>query len=101
MDVFIRETKKDVSKLEVIDENDNDSVEGIMFTKDTAVVMTGTFVDNYESGKLNRMGLWYKPWFYKHVETFLKSGPGIEYVPTQDFFFRYSCLHQKFNNKQI
>jgi len=90
MDVFIRETKKDVTKLEVVDENDNDSVEGIMFTKDTAVVMTGTFVDNYESGKLNRMGLWYKPWFYKHVETYLKSGPGVEYVPTQDFFFRHN-----------
>jgi hypothetical protein len=33
MDVFIRETKKDVAKIEVVDENDNDSVEGIMFTK--------------------------------------------------------------------
>jgi delta24-sterol reductase len=49
----------------VVDENDNDSVEGIMFTKDKGVIMTGTFCDNYEPGKLNRMGLWFKPWFYK------------------------------------
>ena len=48
-----------------IDEDDNDSVEGIMYSKEQAVIMTGTFVDDYEDGKLNRMGLWYKPWFYK------------------------------------
>ena len=65
MDVFTEETRKDNSKLDVVDENDNDSVEGIMYTKDKAVIMTGTFVKDYESGKLNRMGLWYKPWFYK------------------------------------
>ena len=59
------QTRKDVSKLQVVDENDNDSVEGIMFTKDKAVIMTGTFTNTYEPGKLNRMGLWYKPWFYK------------------------------------
>jgi hypothetical protein len=74
----------------VVDENDNDSVEGIMFTKEQvkikkiilisskqhtsyftrifnfqAVIMTGTFTNTYEPGKLNRMGLWFKPWFYK------------------------------------
>ncbi len=65
MEVFARETRKDNAKLGVIDENDNDSVEGIMYTREKGVIMTGTFVDNYERGKLNRMGLWYKPWFYK------------------------------------
>ena len=62
---------------------------GIMYTKNTAVIMTGTFVDNYEPDKLNRMGLWFKPWFYKHVETFLKKGQRVEYIPTVDFLFRY------------
>ena len=51
--------------MDIVDENDNDSVEGVMFTKDKAVIMTGTFTNTYEPGKLNRMGLWYKPWFYK------------------------------------
>ena len=64
-------------------------VKGIMYTKNTAVIMTGTFVDNYEPDKLNRMGLWFKPWFYKHVETFLKKGQRVEYIPTVDFLFRY------------
>ena len=70
MDVFTKRTKKDNSKLNEIDEDDNDSVEGIMYTKNKAVIMSGTFVDQYEPGKLNRMGLWFKPWFYK-VGTYL------------------------------
>jgi len=89
-EVFTRETKKDTQKLNEVDENDNDSVEGIMYTKDKAVIMTGTFVDSYEPGKLNRMGRWYKPWFYKHVEKFLKTGRRVEYVPTVDFLFRHN-----------
>ena len=56
IEVFARETKKDNSKLKIIDETDNDSVEGIMFTKEKAVIMTGTFTDNYEPDKLNRLG---------------------------------------------
>lgn len=65
MKVFDRETKKNEKNYKTVDENDNDSVEGIMFSKNEAVIMTGTFVDHYESDKLNRIGLWYKPWFYK------------------------------------
>jgi len=90
MEVFVRETRKDSTKLDQIDEGDNDSVEGIMYTLDKAVIMTGTFVDNYEPGKLNPLGLWFKPWFYKHVETFLKKGRRVEYIPTIDFLFRHN-----------
>ena len=57
----------------MVDENDNDSVEGIMFTKDRAVIMTGTFTNTYEDGKLNRMGLWYKPWFYKVTNDYIRD----------------------------
>lgn len=39
-----------------------DSVEGIMYSLDTAVIMNGVFVDDYEPDKLNRMNRWYKPW---------------------------------------
>jgi hypothetical protein len=31
----------------------------------------------FQSSKLNRMALWYKPWFYKHVETFLFGKDGF------------------------
>lgn len=60
MAVFNRETKKD----EMMGATDNDSVEGIMFSREEAVIMTGTFTDECEPDKLNRMGLWFKPWFY-------------------------------------
>ena len=54
--------------------------------------MSGVFVDKCdEPDKLNNFGRWYKPWFYKHVETFLKSeGLDHEYIPTVDFFHRHN-----------
>ena len=75
-------------------DTDNDSVEGIAFTKNTSVIMTGQFVDKDEvvSSKINTMGRWYKPWFYQYVRSFLDHGKGeyIEYVPTLDFHQRHN-----------
>jgi delta24-sterol reductase len=39
---------------------------------------------------VNRIGRWYKPWFFKHVESFLVRGPGSEYIPLRDYFHRHS-----------
>lgn len=64
METFDRETKRESKRPDGVDEEDNDSVEGIMFDRDRAVVMTGTFVDHCEGDKVNRLGRWYKPWFY-------------------------------------
>jgi len=82
-DVLDRETRRGQG---------NDSVEGIAFTKDKAVIMTGTFVEEHEveSNKINNMGLWYKPWFYHYVEGFLQKGPSTEYVPTLAFHQRHN-----------
>ncbi len=46
------------------------------FPKDEAVIMSGNFADLAGEGldkwgKINRAARWHKPWFYKHVETFL------------------------------
>merc|ERR1712050_227331 len=70
----------------------NDSVEGIAYSKNEAVIMTGTFVEEYEveSNKVNNMGLWYKPWFYHYVEKFIQKGPTTEYVPTLAFHQRHN-----------
>jgi len=83
MEVLERETNKMCG---------NDSVEGIAFSKDAAVIMTGQFVDasQVESSKLNRIGLWYKPWFYQHAKTFLLKGEQVEFVPTLDFHQRHN-----------
>lgn len=70
----------------------NDFVEGLVYGLDKAVVMVGQFADAVaEDGTLNTIGLWYKPWFYKHVETYLESGKsGVEYLPARDYFHRHS-----------
>ncbi len=76
METFNRETKRESKRCGDGDvKDDNDSVEGIMFDKDHAVVMTGTFVENCEEDKVNRLGRWYKPWFY----TVGKSGAIITF----------------------
>ena len=77
------------------------SVEGIAYSLETAVIMAGNFVkeEEVEPGKVNAWGLWFKPWFYHHVESFLhldkkKEDGGrksfVEYVPTLDFHQRHN-----------
>lgn len=73
-------------------ESGNDSVEGIVYNKNQAVIMTGEFVEEekVEQSKINRIGLWFKPWFYKHVQTFIKKGETVEYIPTLHFHQRHN-----------
>jgi len=77
------------------------SVEGIAYSLETAVIMAGNFVkeEEVELEKVNAWGLWFKPWFYHHVESFLhldkkKEDGGsrsfVEYVPTLDFHQRHN-----------
>ena len=104
-----------------LQENDNQFVEGLMFNKDQGVIMVGNMVTSVEPGKvsnssnttclwnlwcsfanaltaavtishqLNKIGLWYKPWFFKHVEQFLRGdGPVVEYIPLRDYYHRHS-----------
>ena len=65
-------------------------VECIMYSRDKAVVMTGNMVDWCQPEKLNEIGLWYKPWFYKHAQSFFETGPHTEYIPLQHYYHRHS-----------
>ena len=65
-------------------------VECLVYSRDQAVVMTGNMVDCCDPSRLNEAGLWYKPWFYKHAQTFFQRGPGTEYLPLQDYYHRHS-----------
>lgn len=71
---------------------ENDFVEGLVYSRDKAVIMTGVFTDTIESdGLYNPIGRWYKPWFYKHVETYLQKDSGaIEYIPLRDYYHRHT-----------
>lgn len=65
-------------------------VECLIYSREKAVVMTGNMVDCAEPGKLNEIGLWYKPWFFKHVQGFFETGPRTEFIPLRQYFHRHS-----------
>lgn len=69
----------------------NDFVELLQYTRDTAVLMCGTFANEKQSdGEINKIGSFYKPWFYKHVEQFLETKKHIEYIPLRDYYHRHT-----------
>lgn len=65
-------------------------VECLVYSREKAVVMTGNLVDCCEPGKLNEIGLWYKPWFFKHAQAFFDTGPRTEYIPLRQYYHRHS-----------
>jgi len=80
---------------EVTNDPEVDSVEGIIYTMDSGVIMSGKFVDRVPpQAKYNPINRWYKPWFYTHVEKYMddefqKTG-NVEYIPTNDFYHRHN-----------
>ncbi|MDD5462710.1 MAG: FAD-binding protein [Methylococcales bacterium] len=71
---------------------ENDFVEGLVYSRGTAVIMRGNFTDDIGAdGTFNAIGRWYKPWFYKHVETYLKNRQGgVEYIPLRHYYHRHT-----------
>ncbi|ESN93679.1 hypothetical protein HELRODRAFT_88371 [Helobdella robusta] len=68
----------------------NDFVEGLVFSPNDAVIMTGTLTDSLGHDQLNEIGRYYKPWFYKHVETLLNNGPKVECIPLRQYYHRHT-----------
>ena len=50
-----------------------DFVEATIYTKTKAVIQHGEFVDKPVDGKINGINYFWKPFYYKHVETFLET----------------------------
>lgn len=76
---------------EASENKENTFVEGLQYSRDAAVIMTGTMTDHAEPGKVNRIGLHFKPWFFKHVESFLKDDlGGVEYIPLRQYYHRHT-----------
>ncbi|XP_050529828.1 delta(24)-sterol reductase-like isoform X4 [Daktulosphaira vitifoliae] len=76
-------------------ENDNDFVEILMFSQTESVLITGQMTNekNKEGIVINKIGRFYKPWFFKYVESFLETNEKKEFIPLQDYYFRHeSCL---------
>ncbi|XP_023936591.2 delta(24)-sterol reductase-like [Bicyclus anynana] len=67
-----------------------DYIEGTIFSKDKAVIMTGDYSDYDRKITVNHCARWYKPWFYKHVESFLEKGESVELIPLRDYLLRHN-----------
>jgi delta24-sterol reductase len=77
-------------------DNPPEWVEGISFSEDEMVVMKGEFCkeEAAPSSQRNAIGWWFKPWFYKHVETKLApklpAEAFVEYIPLRDYYHRHT-----------
>jgi len=66
-------------------------VEGILYARERGVIMTGDFIDRPpHRTKVNAIGWWFKPWFYKHCQSFLENGNGEEYIPLRQYYHRHT-----------
>lgn len=68
-------------------------LEATIFTKDKAVLQMGNFVDKptgSEASKINGINYWFKPFYYKWLETFLTKDGGEEYIPYKHYCHRFT-----------
>lgn len=75
---------------EAADNEKNDFVEMLAYGPDKGVLMTGVMTDEADFWKTHRIGRFWGPWFYKHVENYFKTGPGVEYIPLRDYYHRHT-----------
>jgi Delta24-sterol reductase len=66
-----------------------DFVEGIVFSREEAVIMTGRFTPTAKPGKVHAANRWYQPWFAGRSRGFLKTGAHDEYIPLVDYYRRH------------
>ncbi|HLH32196.1 MAG TPA: FAD-binding oxidoreductase, partial [Terriglobia bacterium] len=64
-------------------------VEGIVFGRNEAIVITGRFSATAKPGKIHAANRWYQPWFAGRSRHFLKTGTHDEYIPLVDFYRRH------------
>ena len=58
-----------------------DFVEGLVYSRETAVVMVGTMVSAEEvhNEHINSIGRWFKPWWFTHVEKYIDHEVGTTF----------------------
>ncbi|SPO02665.1 probable FAD-binding protein DIMINUTO [Cephalotrichum gorgonifer] len=71
---------------------ENDYVDGILFSKDHGVVVTGVLADEKPASRPAQTfsGAW-DPWYYLHVAEKTRSAaePVVDYIPLAEYLFRY------------
>ena len=75
---------------EAFDDTSIDFVEALVYSTDDWVIMKGYMVESPEPGLVNAIGNYWKPWFFTHVQKYLDSGAGVEYIPLRDYYHRHT-----------
>mmetsp|Transcript_3665 Transcript_3665/g.10525 ORF Transcript_3665/g.10525 Transcript_3665/m.10525 type:complete len:577 (-) Transcript_3665:395-2125(-) len=89
-------TKDLASKMETLatQENSPSFLEATIYTRDKAVIQCAEFCDApataEEKRRYNGINWWWKPFYYKWVETFIEKGESWEIVPTKHFYHRFT-----------
>ncbi|KHJ96314.1 hypothetical protein OESDEN_03727 [Oesophagostomum dentatum] len=73
---------------------ENEFVEGLQLSRNAGVVLRGRFSEgppkNFASS-ITRIGRWYWPWFYTHVEAIVSSKKDLtEFIPIRDYYYRHT-----------
>jgi len=72
-------------------EEKTEFLECLMYSKDTGVVMEGELTDEADPRKINRIGAYYKPWFFLHVKSYITDHrTDVEYIPLRDYYHRHT-----------
>ncbi|TEY38114.1 hypothetical protein BOTCAL_0497g00040 [Botryotinia calthae] len=87
----VKETIKGVK--EEIGNSTNDYVDGILFSKNFGVVMTGKLTDDKpDTTKEQSFSHARDPWFHLHIQERMNSEPGkscVDYIPLGEYLFRW------------
>ncbi|EPB77035.1 FAD binding domain protein [Ancylostoma ceylanicum] len=72
---------------------ENEFVEGLQMSSNAGVVLRGRFSEgppkNFASA-INRVGRWYQPWFYTHIEEIASTNKEFtEFIPLHDYYHRH------------
>lgn len=72
-----------------------DFIECLAFSPSEFVIMLGYSVDSADASRINRIGRWYKPWFYKYVRGLAakngqKGHVWTDYIPLRDYYHRHT-----------
>ena len=82
-----------VEKLQDVTKPDDcfDYVDGILYSKDQGVVITGRLTDDRATSPVQHFSHAKDPWFYLHVKEAIadSSDPIIECIPLEEYLFRY------------
>eukprot|EP01041_Mallomonas_annulata_P011307 gene11307-23661_t len=68
-------------------------LEATIYSKQTAVIQIAEFSDvktPQQRAKVHAINWWWKPFYYRWVETFIAKGQDDEYIPLMDYYHRFT-----------